>query len=99
LTRTGVLRFVGDDVSHLRSKPSTTRHPSSVRSVRYDLVPLNYGCFAVRGPLGGWGMMMNYLATVRIQREYATRGYAITAASLSRTPSMEKVYPYAKPFG
>jgi multiple sugar transport system substrate-binding protein len=72
-----------------------------------------FGPPPVRGPLGGWGiaisswsknkeaawLMMNYLTTVRIQREYAPRGYAITAASLFQDPSMEKVYPYAKPFG
>jgi multiple sugar transport system substrate-binding protein len=72
-----------------------------------------FGPPPVRGPLGGWGiaisswsknkeaawLMMNYLTTVRIQREYAPKGYAITAKALFTDPDVAKVYPYAKPFG
>jgi multiple sugar transport system substrate-binding protein len=72
-----------------------------------------FGPPPVRGPLGGWGiaisswsknkeaawLMMNYLTTPRIQREYAPRGYAITAKALFTDPDVAKVYPYAKPFG
>jgi multiple sugar transport system substrate-binding protein len=72
-----------------------------------------FGPPPVRGPLGGWGiaisswsknkeaawLMMNYLTTLPIQRQYAARGYAITARSLFTDPDIAKVYPYAKPFG
>jgi multiple sugar transport system substrate-binding protein len=72
-----------------------------------------FGPPPIRGPLGGWGiaisswsknkeaawLMMNYLTTERIQREYAPKGYAITAKSLFTDPDVAKVYPYAKPFG
>jgi multiple sugar transport system substrate-binding protein len=74
---------------------------------------MGFGPPPVKGPLGGWGiaisswsknkeaawLMMNYLTTPRIQRDYAPRGYAITATALFQDPAMEKIYPYAKPFG
>lgn len=72
-----------------------------------------FGPPPVRGPLGGWGiaisahsknkepawLLMNYLTTPRIQKQYAPKGYAITATALFQDPAVEKVYPYAKPFG
>jgi ABC-type glycerol-3-phosphate transport system substrate-binding protein len=74
---------------------------------------MGYGPPPVRGPLGGWGiamsahsknkepawLMMNYLTTPRIQKQYAPKGYAITAAGLFQDPEIQKIYPYAKPFG
>jgi multiple sugar transport system substrate-binding protein len=74
---------------------------------------MGYGAPPVRGPLGGWGiamsahsknkepawLMMNYLTTTRIQKQYAPKGYAITATALFQDPDIQKVYPYAKPFG
>ena len=64
-----------------------------------------FGPPPIRGPLGGWGiamsswsknkeagwLMMNYLTTSRIQREYAPRGYAITAKALFTDPDVAKV--------
>jgi ABC-type glycerol-3-phosphate transport system substrate-binding protein len=66
-----------------------------------------------RGPLGGWGaaisaysrnkeatwLLINYLTTPRIQKEYAAKGYAITAEALFSDPEIQKVYPYAEAAG
>ena len=66
-----------------------------------------------RGPLGGWGsaisaysehkeaawLLMNYLTTPRIQKEFAPKGYAITAQALFEDPEIIEVYPYAPAFG
>ncbi|MFN8660297.1 MAG: extracellular solute-binding protein [Thermomicrobiales bacterium] len=66
-----------------------------------------------RGPLGGWGsaisaysankeatwLLLNYLTTPRIQKEYAPKGYAITAEALFKDPDIQKIYPYAEAAG
>jgi multiple sugar transport system substrate-binding protein len=66
-----------------------------------------------RGPLGGWGsaisaysqnkeatwLLLNYLTTPRIQKEYAAKGYAITAAALFEDPEIQEIYPYASAAG
>ena len=66
-----------------------------------------------RGPLGGWGtaissysrnkeatwLLMNYLTTPRIQKEYAAQGYAITATALFEDPAIQEIYPYAPAAG
>jgi len=66
-----------------------------------------------RGPLGGWGaaisaysqnkeatwLLMNYMTTPRIQKEYAARGYAITAEALFTDPEIQEIYPYAEAAG
>ena len=66
-----------------------------------------------RGPLGGWGsaisaysankeatwLLLNYLTTPRIQKEYAPKGYAITAEALFKDPDIQQIYPYAEAAG
>jgi multiple sugar transport system substrate-binding protein len=66
-----------------------------------------------RGPLGGWGsaissysrnkeatwLLLNYLTTPRIQKEYASKGYAITAEALFADPEIQEIYPYAEAAG
>jgi multiple sugar transport system substrate-binding protein len=66
-----------------------------------------------RGPLGGWGnaisayskhkeatwLLINYLTTTRIQKEFAPKGYAITAQALFKDPDIQKIYPYAQAAG
>ena len=66
-----------------------------------------------RGPLGGWGtaisaysrnkeatwLLMNYLTTPRIQKEYAAKGYAITATALFEDREIQEIYPYAQAAG
>ena len=66
-----------------------------------------------RGPLGGWGsaisaysankeatwLLLNYLTTPRIQKEYASKGYAITAEALFQDPDIQAIYPYAEAAG
>jgi multiple sugar transport system substrate-binding protein len=66
-----------------------------------------------RGPLGGWGsaissysrykeatwLLLNYLTTPRIQKEYASKGYAITAEALFADPDIQEIYPYAEAAG
>lgn len=66
-----------------------------------------------RGPLGGWGaaisaysankeatwLLMNYLTTPRIQKEYAAQGYAITAEALFLDPEIQEIYPFAEAAG
>lgn len=66
-----------------------------------------------RGPLGGWGaaisaysrnkeatwLLMNYLTTPRIQKEYAAKGYAITATELFEDPEIQEIYPFASAAG
>lgn len=66
-----------------------------------------------RGPLGGWGsaisaysenkeatwLLLNYLTTPRIQKEYAPKGYAITAQALFADPEIQQIYPFAEAAG
>jgi len=72
-----------------------------------------YGPPPGRGPLGGWGsaisaysenkeatwLLMNYLTTPRIQKEYAAKGYAITAQALFDDPEVQQIYPFAQAAG
>lgn len=66
-----------------------------------------------RGPLGGWGgaisaysehkeatwLLLNYLTTPRIQKEFAPKSYAITAQALFEDPEIQRIYPYAPAAG